>query len=137
VSGAAVLDASVALAWLLPGEATSEALALRQRAVEQAELSLLVPSLVWYEVGNVLWRAVRQRRMPEGMAMTGLRALRRFAIETRHIEVEACLQLALTYGLSVYDASYLVLAIGVGGPLWTLDHALAEAARARGVLVEP
>jgi predicted nucleic acid-binding protein len=131
------VDASVALAWLLPGEATSEALALRQRAVEQAELSLLVPSLFWYEVGNVLWRAVRQGRIPEGMAMTGLRALRRFVIETRHIEVEACLQLALTYGLSVYDASYLVLAIGVGGPLWKLDHALAEAARARGVLVEP
>jgi predicted nucleic acid-binding protein len=50
VKGAAVVDASVALAWLLPGEATDVALALRQKAVDRPALALLVPPLFWYEI---------------------------------------------------------------------------------------
>ena len=42
------------------------------------------------------------------------------------------------YGLTVYDAAYLELAIREGLPLATLDHDLRKAARASGVpLVEP
>lgn len=41
--------------------------------------------------------------------------------------------IALDHSLSVYDASYLELAMREGLPLATLDQALARAARAAGV----
>lgn|GEM_PF-3124652 len=53
------------------------------------------------------------------------------------MEVESCLELALEQGVSIYDASDLVLALEAQRPLWTLDRTLAMAARARGVPVEP
>lgn len=73
MKGAAVADASVALTWLLPGEATDVALALRQKAVDRPALALLVPPLFWYEVGNVLWRAIRQGRLSREGAVAALR----------------------------------------------------------------
>ena len=47
-------------------------------------------------------------------------------------------KLAEQYRLTIYDASYLELAIREGLPLATLDNDLRKAARALGVqLVEP
>jgi predicted nucleic acid-binding protein len=98
MSEAAVVDASVALAWVLPAEGTEQALRLREEAVARPAFALLAPSLFWYEVGNVLWRAARQGRMAEDAAMSALDALERFAIETRHVRAAACLELALAEG---------------------------------------
>lgn len=137
MSGAAVVDASVALAWVLPGEGTEQALRLREEAVARPALALLAPSLFWYEVGNVLWRAARQGRMAGDAAMSALEALGRFAIEARQVRAAACLELALAEGVSVYDASYIALALDAGCPLWTLDRGLAAVAGARGLMVAP
>jgi predicted nucleic acid-binding protein len=62
---ACVLDASVAAKWFLPG--ARETLAAEAAEVLEAyaagRLRLLVPDLFWPEVGNILWKAVRQGRM--------------------------------------------------------------------------
>jgi predicted nucleic acid-binding protein len=137
MSEAAVVDASVALAWVLPAEGTEQALRLREEAVARPAFALLAPSLFWYEVGNVLWRAARQGRMAEDAAMSALDALERFAIETRHVRAAACLELALAQRVSVYEASYIALALDAGCSLWTLDRGLATVARARGLMVAP
>lgn len=137
MSGAAVVDASVALAWILPGDEAEAALPLRERAANEPSLSLRVPPIFWYEVGNVLWQAIRRGRIGHPDAAAALEALRAFAIETGPADVMACLELAVASGVSVYDASYLVLALEASIPLWTLDRGLAAAATAAGVQVEP
>lgn len=49
--------------------------------------------------------------------------------------LEAALDLAKSYGISVYDAVYLALAKSLGVPLFTLDKRQASAARKAQVAV--
>ncbi len=133
----AVVDASAALAWVLPGEFTEPALRLRDPAVAEPTFALLVPPTFWYEVANALWAATRQNRMDRPVAFEALEALWGLAFEVWEVDPRGCLELALAEGLSVYDAAYLQLAVATGCPLWTFDRSLAGAARAKGVPVEP
>ncbi len=133
----AVVDASTALSWVLPGEQTEHMLRLRERAVAVPTLALLVPPTFWYEVGNVLWVATRRNRLDRAAGMDAFEALQAFAFETWEVDPRSCLDLALGEGLSVYDAAYLQLAPVAGCALWTLDCPLAEATRTKGVPVEP
>ncbi|MHB1842617.1 MAG: type II toxin-antitoxin system VapC family toxin [Sulfobacillus sp.] len=57
----AVLDASVALAWVLPGERSVPALRLRDLAVKDGH-RLLCPPISWYEIANALRVASRRDR---------------------------------------------------------------------------
>lgn len=133
----AVVDASAALCWVLPGEQTEPMLRLREKAVAVPTLALLVPPTFWYEVGNVLWVATRRNRLDRAAGIDAFEALQAFAFETWEVDPRSCLDLALGEGLSVYDAAYLQLALVAGCPLWTLDRLLADAARTKGVPVEP
>ena len=60
-----VLDASVAAKWYLPrdGETFVDAAfdLLTRHAREQ--IRLIAPDSIWAEFGNVMWKAVRQRRL--------------------------------------------------------------------------
>ena len=59
-----VIDASIALSWVLPGEKASPSLTLRDKLVDSPETGrLLVPPNYWYEVANTLWVAVRRERI--------------------------------------------------------------------------
>ena len=70
-----------------------------------------------------------------------LASLRRMPIKFDHTGHELVwrlvLPLATKNNLTVYDATYLELAIRKGLPLATTDGALADAARAEGVPVLP
>ncbi|MBX6377532.1 MAG: type II toxin-antitoxin system VapC family toxin [Clostridia bacterium] len=133
----AVVDASAALSWVLPGEQSEPMLRLRDRAIVEPAFALLVPPTFWYEVGNVLWVATRRSRLDRAAAIDAFEALQAFALETWEVDARSCLELALNEGLSVYDTAYLQLALLAGSALWTLDRYLADAARAKGVPVEP
>ncbi|MEI9478624.1 MAG: type II toxin-antitoxin system VapC family toxin [Deltaproteobacteria bacterium] len=58
-----VLDASIALAWALPDEASDQADRFLSRVT--AKDVLWVPSLWWYEVANALVVAERRKRLTE------------------------------------------------------------------------
>jgi predicted nucleic acid-binding protein len=124
-----VVDASVAV-----GAATGEqpAISAMQEWAASAAV-LLAPPLFWSETANALTRG---KRMGAGDVAGMLRALRRTRIEVadRGFEgLEAAMVLAERHRLSVYDATYLWLAIDVDGELATFDRALANAAEAEGV----
>jgi predicted nucleic acid-binding protein len=124
-----VVDASVAV-----GSMTGEEPAIHAMQAWAASTALLLaPPLFWSEIANAL---VRGRRIAAGDVAGMLRALRRTQIEVadRGFEgLEAALVLAERHRLSVYDATYLWLAIDVDGELATFDRALAKAAKAEGV----
>ena len=125
-----VLDCSVAATWLFPDQGTPETDALLDRLKTEGAL---VPGIWHLEIGNVLVRAERMKRIAKSKVAAYLHLLRRLAIvtdnETDERALRETLQLARECGLSTYDAAYLELAMRRGVQLATLDHALIRAAR--------
>jgi predicted nucleic acid-binding protein len=125
-----VLDASIAACWAFPDEQDARADAALDRVrIEDA----VVPSLWWFEVRNILVVNERRKRITESGTNSFLRELARMRIRIdRDPEGSTVLRLARARRLSVYDASYLELALREGIPMATLDDALATAAIAEG-----
>ena len=132
-----VIDASVVLAWVLPAEDTDQALALRNIALEDGQVALVVPPNFWYEVANLLWVAVRRQRLKRHDALKMMRLLIDFECMVWNADPENCLKLALEYDLAVYDTAYLDLAMEKEAALWTMDRALKKAALKAGIKVLP
>jgi len=130
-----VLDASVALAWMLPDEANAaEARRLIDAVVEDGAV---VPAHWRLEVGNGLLMAERRGRVRVGTANALLGRLAALPIaldpETAARTWDAAPPLVRRHGLSLYDAAYLELAVRKGFALATFDAALRRAAEAERV----
>jgi len=133
-----VVDASVALAWCFPDEASEYAdtvlVALEGRPV-------LVPAVWALEVTNALVVAERRKRVSQPEVRRFVELLDGLTINEVSLAVAAnvsnILPLAREYGLSAYDASYLGVAIRHGAPLATLDSGLEKAGRSAGVEILP
>jgi predicted nucleic acid-binding protein len=123
-----VLDASVAACWAFEDEDHPvAALAFDRIRADEAR----VPSLWWFEVRNTLIVNERRGRLKEADTTMFLRGLARLGVTVDRSPEEAdVLALARRHRLSVYDTSYLELALRTGFPLATLDADLARAARA-------
>jgi predicted nucleic acid-binding protein len=133
---ALIVDASAVGAYLLPDETSDILPGLTEALSEQL---LIVPPHWHFEVANLALNSVRRKRLFEaelpGLAES-IRALR--------VEVDALagsdawdsvMRLALSHGLTVYDAAYLALAKRRGLSLATLDKRLLAAASTEGVEV--
>ncbi|MBN9431213.1 MAG: type II toxin-antitoxin system VapC family toxin [Bosea sp.] len=137
-SAALVLDTSVVLAWCFADEVTAET----ERIAEQVrDEGAIVPALWHWEVANALLQAERRRRISAADASSNLRFLSGLPILTDDADRErtwqTTLALARSERLSVYDASYLELAIRLGAPLASLDADLVAAARRSGIRALP
>ena len=128
-----VLDASVAVAWLLDDEEEARAAA----ALGQLETEVgLVPQFWHLEVRNALLGAERPRRMRGHEVDERLRTLAELPVRTdTEPRIWTAFALARTHRLSMYDAMYLELAERSDAPLATLDKALARAAGTAGLAV--
>lgn len=105
-------------------------------AIEAGEA--YVPMLWHWEVRNAVIMAERRGRISSGQAMQHLSDITTLPISTgMEPDWPRTVELARTHGLTVYDASYLALALSLGFQLATLDRALARAATAEGVLRNP
>ena len=127
-----VLDCSMALSWVLPGEDETDHL------LEQiAEHGAVAPALWPLEVGNVLLAAQRRRRISVAERHQALAVLGELRIEIDARTAAAAwgdtLNLAANHNLTVYDASYLEISLRLGLGLASLDQVLLRAARDCGV----
>lgn len=131
-----VVDASVALAWVLPDEARHDADEILE-AVEQ--LGGLSPVFFKVEVANVLSLAVRQKRIQVEQRQQAIEALDQmaFVLDTYGLERvwDEVMELAERHQLTVYDALYLETALRRDLRLATFDKQLRRAANAAGVAV--
>jgi predicted nucleic acid-binding protein len=125
-----VLDASIAACWAFQDEQHPRADAAFARIrIEEA----VVPSIWWFEIRNILVVNERRKRIKESDTDGFLRDLSRLRIRMdREPGESAVLRLARAHRLSVYDASYLELALRESIPVATLDAELAAAAVAEG-----
>ncbi|HEV2334030.1 MAG TPA: type II toxin-antitoxin system VapC family toxin, partial [Stellaceae bacterium] len=102
-----VADASVIAAWALDEDDPIAAQASTQLQTDTA----MVPSLLWWELRNVLVIAERHGRITEERATEFLSQLSQLAIIVDQSPDEATvLRLARRHRLTVYDAGYLELA---------------------------
>ena len=129
-----VLDASVAVKWAVPSNETlaAESLQLLKRYAD-GEINFLVPDLFWAEVGNVLWKGVRQQRWPRAVAasvVSEMSARAFFTVSSRSLLSDA-MEIALVHERSVYDCLYVALAVQFNVEMVTADERLANALAAR------
>jgi predicted nucleic acid-binding protein len=94
---------------------------------------LLVPAVHWTEVGHVLLRLAGRDPLDAAERLSMLEGAGPESADRGPAGVRMAMMLAARHRLSVYDATYLWLAIDVDGELATFDAALANAARAEGV----
>lgn len=130
-----IADASVAIGWVHPAEATSETAAVLD-AIEAGTV-LEVPALWPLEVANALTVLVRRRKLTEEDRQTGLGWLRGLPIRMDHelasLAFSKLSELASAYRLSVYDAAYLELGERRTLPLACKDGPLKKAAKQCGI----
>jgi predicted nucleic acid-binding protein len=126
-----VLDASVAMNWAFPDEEDAIALAaLRRLRTDPAH----VPAVWWFEVRNVLLINERRQRISEVDTMAFLRFVSGLDIVIDRLPDDIGIAaLCRRHRLSVYDTSYLELALREDIPLATLDIRLAAAAKSEAV----
>ena len=125
-----VVDASTALAWCFPDEASDYADAV---LVALEGKTMLVPAVWSLEIANAVLIGERRKRLrlPEIRRFTtlleGLLLVQEMQPVGEH--VSNVLPLAREHSLSAYDAAYLELSIRHGAPLATLDGKLRKAAK--------
>ena len=128
---AAVVDASVALKWVLPEPDSAEALALRA-------LFLVAPDLLLAECGNAIWNRVRTRVLTLREARSCYAEISRAPLIWAPIGELAAesFELSLRLDHPVNDCIYLALAIARGLPLVTADRRLLVAVSKAPFLVD-
>ena len=132
-----VLDASVALLWLLPESNPTGVDYASVVLSSLKESSAVVPSPFALEVANVVAKVEAKGIATEADAQRFISLLGRLNIATDQATAAHALgdtlNLARRYKLSAYDAAYLELALRAGLALATLDSNLVKAATSAGV----
>jgi predicted nucleic acid-binding protein len=102
-----VIDASIAVKWVVEEVGTVEALSLRQRG------QLIAPELLVAECANILWKKVRRNELSKDEAVLAAGLLQRADIEllpTRTL-LSAATSIAIELDHPAYDCVYVALAV--------------------------
>jgi predicted nucleic acid-binding protein len=117
---ALVIDASIAVKWLIEEDGTPQALALRKRS------KLIAPDLLVSECANIFWKKVQRGELSREEALLAARLLQAAEIElasTRSL-LEAATCLAIELNHPAYDCVYLALAVDRNCRFATADQRL-------------
>ena len=112
-----VIDASIAVKWVVEEDGTVEALALRR------DTRLIAPELLVAECANILWKKVQRNELSKEEALVAARLLEAAEIELSPTRawLEAATRLAIELDHPAYDCLYLAAAIENDCPFVTAD----------------
>ncbi len=116
-----VVDASVAIKWFIPEIHATAATRLWDNTIQ-----LLVPDLIFAEVGNILWKKQRMQEITPTTALSILSDFKRLPIINYDILplLHDAWQIAKEYSCSFYDSLYVALALREKSLLVTADQRL-------------
>ncbi len=117
-----VIDASVAIKWVIEEPGTPAALALRGR------FKLLAPELLVAECANILWKKVTRDELSAKEALLSARLLQTAGIELLPTGslLETATSLAIELAHPAYDCLYLTLALEKNCRFVTADERLVR-----------
>lgn len=135
MSETVVIDASIALKWVLLEEDSEIAQALLERWISEKKV-LLAPALLLYEITNALYRKALKGLISLEDAKQGIQTILEIELQFNYPEEgELCwksIEIAKRFNLpATYDAQYLALAEIEGCELWTADTRLWNAVRGK------
>ncbi|MBY0275370.1 type II toxin-antitoxin system VapC family toxin [Candidatus Binatia bacterium] len=134
-----VIDASIAVAWVHPAQATRDTDRLLDEVARDARFA--VPALWMLEVVNALLVLERRRKLRSDERAEALETLLALGPAVDEDGARSAFgrvsDLAVEHGLSVYDATYLELSLREKLPLVTKDVGLRAAARRAAVPLHP
>jgi predicted nucleic acid-binding protein len=123
-----VIDASIAVKWVVEENGTPEALALRKTA------RLMAPELLVAECANIFWKKVRRNELLRDEAVLAARLLEGAEIEllpTRSL-LEVATRMSIEIDHPAYDCVYLTVAMANKCQFVTADeHFLEKLRRSR------
>ena len=126
-----VIDASIAIKWVIEEDGTPQALILLRHA------KLIAPELLIAECANILWKKVKRQELSKTEALLAARLLQAAEIELMPARglLEAAARIAIEVDHPAYDCLYLALAIESDCRFATADQnflrKLMEARRSR------
>lgn len=121
-----VIDASVASRFLLVEDLSNKAELLLNSFLEET-VDMRAPDLIKSEVGNTLWKAVKQKLIPLNEASEKLLYFHRLKISSIELSERDYVE-ALAWGVkndaTYYDSIYVVSSERTGSTLLTADDTL-------------
>jgi predicted nucleic acid-binding protein len=124
MNGNVVVDANIAIKWVLI-ESDSEIAKALLAEFKNKEMTVYVPTLLSYEVTNILYREVRAGRITSETAEDGIHMIHRVVTSVYSSNAVLSLRamaIAKHFDLSAaYDSHYLALAESKECILWTAD----------------
>jgi predicted nucleic acid-binding protein len=128
-----VVDASIALKWVIKESDSAKALALLAEWSNR-ETVMLAPALIAYEITNILYQNVRKNEITLERAKSALEDVMLAGIEfdtpLDNRLGRRAIELAHKFGIkATYDSNYLALAEREGCELWTADTKMWRAVK--------
>ena len=125
-----VVDCSVAIKWFIEGPHSLDARRVLND-YESGDLDLLVPDLIYAEIGNVVWKKQCFHGMAESEAKEILQAFQTLslAIVSSSLILNEAHHLAVAHVRTVYDSLYIALSLRDKCPLVTADLRLFNAVK--------
>jgi len=118
----AVLDASILIQTLVREKYTDTALKL----VSTLQ-AIYVPSLILYEIGNALVILTRKNLIIKEDAIRKFKSVSSIpTLNIKEITLSKAIDIAIELQITLYDATYLTLALEEDAPLITADRDLYE-----------
>jgi predicted nucleic acid-binding protein len=118
-----VVDASVVVKWFVP-----EVHSVAARKWLDASHDYIAPDLIFPEIGNALWKKVRKGELSPEETQSLVSDLSTVGVET--VSMRALISdahaLAVRTGITVYDATYLTLAVRLETQVVTGDDRFAR-----------
>ena len=122
-----IIDASCILAVL-----TNES--EREQVLKVTEgTNLISPASLPYEVGNAFSAMIKRKRIDGKQAVGAYEEFEKFPIRLVKPDIKKAVAIASEERHYAYDVYYIVCALDMGIPLYSLDGGLIEIAKRRGV----